>query len=201
MTTDYLLIDLENILPGSISNLLENQIILIFTGSRQNTLSRDLVVSIQPFGKQIEWIVIGGSGKNAADFHIAFYIGVYSEKEPNASFSILSKDTGFDPLIKHLASRGIKCKRIVDINDFSRPKAIQKHNKNIDEIVEDLDTYFHKCNDKIRPKKFSKLLAFIKSRGNLDDDIVKAVTDKMIANKMIEIMGEKVIYLVDDLPF
>ena len=201
MTTEYLLIDLENVSPDGIPSLSENQTVLIFTGSKQNNINRNLVISTQPFGNQIQWIVINGNGKNALDFHIAFYMGVSSEKETTASFTILSKDTGFDPLIKHLISKGIKCKRIEDINTFSKPKVIPKQNKNVDKIVSDLETYFIKCDKKMRPKKYSKFIAFVKSRGNLDDTVVNAVIDKMTTGRLIEIKEEKIVYLVDDLPF
>ena len=87
MPTDYLLIDLENVSPDWIPNLLENQAILIFTGSRQIKINRKLVISTQPFGKQIQWIEIEGNGKNALDFHIAYYMGEFSKKEPTASFT------------------------------------------------------------------------------------------------------------------
>ncbi|GGZ63895.1 hypothetical protein GCM10008101_16810 [Lysobacter xinjiangensis] len=42
-------------------------------------------------------------------------IGHISAREPGASFVIVSKDTGFDPLIRHLKDRGIACRRIADI--------------------------------------------------------------------------------------
>ena len=45
---------------------------------------------------------IGGNGKNALDFYLAFYVGDLAAKDPEAGFHILSDDTGFDPLIKHL---------------------------------------------------------------------------------------------------
>ena len=53
----------------------------------------------------------------------------------------------------------------------------------------------------MRPKKYSKFIAFVKSRGNLDDTVVKAVVDKMTTGRLIEIKEEKIVYLVDDLPF
>lgn len=199
MPTDYLLIDLENVIPGLISDIVENQIVLIFTGARQSKINRELVISTQPFGKQIQWIVIDGNGKNAADFHIAFYIGAYSKKEANASFTILSKDTGFDPLIKHLVSKGIKCKRIEDINNFSKPKTGPKHNKNVDDIVANLKSHFLKGGEKNRPKKTGKFIAFVKNQGKFDDNLVKTIIDKMIADKLIEIKDEKIVYLFDKL--
>jgi hypothetical protein len=205
MKTEYLLIDLENVVPGLISDLLENQIVLIFTGSKQTKIGRDLVISTQPFGKQIQWIIINGNGKNAADFHIAYYMGLLSEKEAGSSFTILSKDTGFDPLIKHLISKGVQCRRIEDIKYFGKPKPKTnpgtKNKKNIDEIVTNLTSHFLKSDKLRRPKKLNKFLAFVKSRGNLSDDVVKAVVDKMIFNKLIEIKDEKINYSMDDLPF
>ena len=201
MPTDYLFIDYENVSPELITELSGNQIVLIFTGTNQSKINRDLVVSTQPFGKQIQWIVIEGNGKNAADFHISFYLGLYSEKEKTASFSILSKDTGFDPLVKHLILKGIKCKRIDDINKFIKSKTIPNKNKSVDEIVIDLENHFQKCNKNVRPKTSGKLITFVKSRGNLDEINVKPVIDKLIVNKFIEIKDEKVIYLVDELPF
>jgi hypothetical protein len=201
MPTEYLLIDLENVSPDWIPSLSENQTVLIFTGSKQNSINRNLVISTQPFGSQIQWIVINGNGKNALDFHIAFYMGSYSEKEKSASFTILSKDTGFDPLIKHLISKGANCKRIEDINSFSKQKVILKQGKNVDKIVSDLENYFIKCDKKMRPKKYNKFIAFVKSRGNLDDSVVKSVIDKMTTGKLIEIKDEKIVYLIDDLPF
>ena len=54
MPPDYLLIDLENIVPDMIPGLLENQVVFIFTGSKQSKINRDLVISTQPFGKRIQ---------------------------------------------------------------------------------------------------------------------------------------------------
>jgi len=201
MPTDYLLVDLENVMPGFISGLLENQIVLIFTGSKQDKIGRDLVVSTQPFGKQIQWIIISGNGKNAADFHIAYYIGSLSAKKDGSSFTILSKDTGFDPLLKHLVSQGIKCKRIDNLKQSSNLKNVTKNVTNVEDIVSDLESYFIKYDKKIRPKKYGKFVAFVKSRENVNEDIVKAVIENMVNNKLIEIKDEKIIYHIDDLPF
>jgi hypothetical protein len=43
------------------------------------------------------------------------YIGKLANEFPGSDFTILSGDTGFDPLIQHLKQRGIKCKRIAKI--------------------------------------------------------------------------------------
>ena len=52
--------------------------------------------------KTKELVRLTEPGKNALDFHIAYYLGQLALKEPDAFFHIVSKDTGFDPLIQHL---------------------------------------------------------------------------------------------------
>ena len=195
MPKDYLLIDMENLVPGSIPGLSENQSVLIFTGSRQSKISRDLVLSTQPLGKRVEWIIIDGNGKNAADFHIAFYAGAYSAGEPDASFTILSKDTGFDPLVKHLAAKGVKCRRIEDIDKFIKSKPAPRPGHGADGVVLKLKTHFLKCGDRNRPRKISRLKGFVKNFGQFDDGQVSRVIEAMIGNKMIDVKENKVSYL------
>jgi hypothetical protein len=203
MSINYLLIDLENVNTKFISGLSENQEILIFTGSKQNKISRDLVISTQPYGQRVKWIAIEGNGLNAVDFHIAFYIGVYSEKDKNASFTILSKDTGFDPLVKHIVSKGIKCKRISEIKNIGiTTRLLNQENNDINEIVANLESLLLKCDTKIRPKKYRTFISFVKSRGVFTDDVLKTIVETLVFNKTIEIRGERICYFVDDdLPF
>ena len=52
------------------------------------------------------------------DFHIAYYLGDLAVKEPDADFYILSKDTGFDPLIEHLEGRKYKCAGYRQLEQF-----------------------------------------------------------------------------------
>jgi hypothetical protein len=195
MPKDYLLIDMENLVPDSMPGLSEDQTVLIFTGSRQSRISRDLVLSTQPLGKRVEWIIIEGNGKNAADFHIAFYAGLYSAGEPDASFTILSKDTGFDPLVKHLALKGVKCRRIDDIGKFVKSRPASKPARGADEAALKLKSHFLKCGDRNRPKKISRLKGFVKNFGRLDDGQVNRTIEAMIEKKMIEVNQGKVSYL------
>ena len=73
---------------------------------------------MQHLGEKAQYVKTGGNGKNALDFHLAFYIGELAAKEPDAYFHIISKDTGFDPLIKHLKSRKIRIQREKDIAEI-----------------------------------------------------------------------------------
>ena len=56
--------------------------------------------------------------RNALDFHIAYYLGVLASVEPLGFFHIISKDTGFDPLIQHLKNKKIFAARSASIEEM-----------------------------------------------------------------------------------
>jgi hypothetical protein len=117
---NYLFIDYENVQPESIAGLEKgNFYILIFLGANQSKLNTQLVRSLQPLGTRVEYIILSGNGKNALDFHIAYYIGERAAIEPDAYFHIVSKDAGFDPLIQHLKDRNILASRSSSIGEIS----------------------------------------------------------------------------------
>jgi hypothetical protein len=120
MRVNYILIDYENVQPTVLCLLNEQSFkVLIFIGANQTKINVDLAIALQGMGDKAEYIKIDGTGSNALDFHIAFHIGRISEKDSNAYFHIISKDTGFDPLIRHLKSRKIYAIRSKEISDTS----------------------------------------------------------------------------------
>lgn len=116
MTTHFYLIDFENVQPKALDRLKPGTCqIKVFLGQQQTRLLLELVQALQPFGSDAEYIQIQGSGPDAVDFHIAFYIGRLAAAHPGATFDIISKDKGFDPLVRHMAKLGIGCRRLADI--------------------------------------------------------------------------------------
>ncbi|MBX3702350.1 MAG: hypothetical protein KF822_01080, partial [Steroidobacteraceae bacterium] len=77
----------------------------------RNRWNSALVLQAQALGLSIEWIRIEGNGPNALDFHIASYLGESLARTPQAEFLVVSRDTGFDPLLRHLNGRGLHCRR------------------------------------------------------------------------------------------
>lgn len=119
MTESYILIDLENVQPKNLDILTKHSFkIYVFVGANQSKVSYELASAMQEFGNKAKYIKISGNGSNALDFHIAYYIGTLSAKTPKAFFYIISKDTGFDPLIKHLNSRNVKVQREKDLAEI-----------------------------------------------------------------------------------
>ncbi|MCE7033017.1 PIN domain-containing protein [Lysobacter sp. GX 14042] len=113
MGGEIFLIDFENVQPTSIGRLKPGACrIHVFLGQNQKSVPVELPQALQPFGADACYTRITGNGPNALDFHIAFYIGRLACEHPSARFTIVSKDTGFDPLVKHLATLGIACRRV-----------------------------------------------------------------------------------------
>lgn len=135
MSKPYVLIDFENVQPKTLDRLQPGSVrIKVFLGQHQNRLMLELVQALQPFGADAEYIAIQGSGPDAVDFHIAFYIGRLAAGDPGATFTIISRDKGFDPLVRHLVGLGIPCQRIPDID--GTPAAAKPATKKAAKVVQ-----------------------------------------------------------------
>lgn len=123
MRTNYVLIDYESVQPASIA-VLEQECfkVMIFVGEKQAKVSFEVAASLQRLGAKAAYVKMAGSGPNALDFHIAFYIGQLSAAEPDAYFHIISKDTGFDPLVAHLKTKKIFAARSKDVSEIPMVK-------------------------------------------------------------------------------
>ncbi|MDD4022476.1 MAG: PIN domain-containing protein, partial [Synergistaceae bacterium] len=109
----YIYIDFEN-LPGVEMEHIDDAKILIFLGENQKKIPTEMIRKTQPMGDRVEWVTISGVGRNALDFHIAYYLAK-NHTDPSANHYIVSMDAGYDPLIKHVALFGQKVKRIITL--------------------------------------------------------------------------------------
>lgn len=124
MRTNYVLIDFESVQPESLAQLTHDHFkVIVFVGANQAKLPFEIAASLQELGSRAEYVKISGSGSNALDFHIAYYIGRLAAEEPSAYFHIISRDTGFDPLIQHLRSKKILAGRVKIVADIPVVKA------------------------------------------------------------------------------
>jgi hypothetical protein len=85
----------------------------------QKSISLELTKDAQRLGPRLDWIEIEGDGRNNLDFHIAFYLGRLSSQHRDVEFVVLSKDKGFDALLKHAAAKGWKCRRIESLAELA----------------------------------------------------------------------------------
>lgn len=125
MSGEIFLIDFENVQPTNIGLLKPGACrIHVFVGQSQKSVPVELSQALQPFGSDACYTRISGNGPNALDFHIAFYIGRLAHEHPGARFTIVSKDTGFDPLVKHLQALRIACKRVAALPGAPKPAKV-----------------------------------------------------------------------------
>ena len=124
MELTYILVDFENVQPPDMGLLSGEQYQLrIFRGPHQNKLDFDVAESLQSHCDRVKYIQSDRHGKNALDFHIAFYMGrLLQELEvngPSASshirFVVISKDGGFDALMSHVQSLGYQAMKAASI--------------------------------------------------------------------------------------
>ena len=111
MTETVLLVDYENIGKIDLAAIPQGVRVPFFFGASQRSVPTEFLKAALKLGERFVPIDIEGQGKNALDFHIAFYLGEYLARDPHTACIILSKDKGFDPLIRHLARRGFSVRR------------------------------------------------------------------------------------------
>ena len=76
MATNYVLTDFENARPRNLELLSHHPFtVVVFVGAIQAKIPFDLAAAMQQLGEKGRYIKIAGSGKNALDFHLAFYVG------------------------------------------------------------------------------------------------------------------------------
>ena len=197
MKNHYILIDYENVQTKSLSVLLgaPNQAfrIMVFVGANQSKIPIELVSSMQSFGARAEYVQITGSGRNALDFHIAYYLGALTESDRDGIFHVISKDTGYDQLIRHLKGKGIDAARQKDLFDI--PWLSSANKKPADEqltaIVKNLS-----ARGSSRPRKVKTLKNSINSLfGNkLAPDKIDSLVRDLQERKYIAVKQENVTY-------
>jgi len=106
VTETVYLIDHENLSKVDLTQVPAGARAMLFLGANDASVKRTLFTGAIKLGERLKLVEIEGSGKNALDFHIAFYLGEILTRAPNAKCVVLSKDKGFVPLVKHLSACG-----------------------------------------------------------------------------------------------
>lgn len=194
MATNYVLIDYENVHPKNLELLTQHPFkVLVFVGETQAKIPFDLADSMQLLGNHARYLKISGTGQNALDFHIAYYIGELSAKEPDAYFHIISKDKGFDPLIRHLKEKDINVMRERDLAEIpllQLPTSTSMDEK-VAAIVKNLGG-----RGQSRPRKVRTLKNTINSlfTKKLDDGELSTLVREMQKRKLIVVNQNNVSY-------
>ena len=119
MLINYVLIDFENVQPKNLEILSNHPFkVFVFVGANQTRIPIELATAMQSLGTNAEYVIISGNGRNALDFHIAYYMGKLTAEDPKGYYHIISRDTGFDPLINNLKAKKFRVHRERDLAEI-----------------------------------------------------------------------------------
>jgi hypothetical protein len=192
--TNYVLIDYENVQPESLAPLNTEQFrVWVFLGPKNTRLETGLVLAMQRFQGRGAYVTMAGHGKNALDFHIAYYLGTLAKEDPEGFFHIISKDAGFDPLIAHMKTQKVLARRSESIEAmpcFSLNSKLRREQL-LDTVVDDLV----KRKD-AKPATIKTLLSTIQARCGKDvtSATIEAIRSELEKRGFIKIAGSKITY-------
>lgn len=198
LKTNFVLIDLENVQPKNLEILKRHNFrVIVFVGDKQTKISFELASAMQSLGSNAEYVKIEGNGLNALDFHIAFYIGHIAQNGSNSYFHIISKDTGFDPLIKHLKNKKIYAQRHTDIAEIPLLKIASSTTK-IEKVNEIID--FLTVRGSAKPRTVQTLsnsinMLFMKK---LEESELSELVEELIKQKIVIQGNNKISYKLPD---
>jgi hypothetical protein len=176
--THYIFIDFENVQETDLECIADKQVkVTLVLGERNKNMPVKFVKLIQRFANQVRLVETELNGKNALDFVLAHEIGVQSEQDGAGYFHILSRDKGFDALIRDLKGKEIKAARHVA---FSEIPVLM----NADERIRHVGARF-KLNPQNRPKKRKTLESQIHSvfgKRLLPEEIEQVIAGLISAN-------------------
>ncbi len=179
MKKNYVLIDYENVQPDFMAALEKEHFnVIVFVGANQAKVTFEVASVLQQLGSRAEYIKISGNGSNALDFHIAFYIGQIAAKEQDAYFHIVSKDTGFDPLIQHLKSKKILASRSKSVADIPLVKI---------------------SNSKTASEKAAAVLTNLKQRGTSKPRTVKTLSSTINSLFQKALLEPEIVAIIKEL--
>lgn len=200
MKKNYVLIDYENVQPSAVEALEADHFnVLVFVGANQSKVSYEVASSLQRLGERASYIKISGNGSNALDFHIAYYIGKLAEQEPDSYFHIVSKDTGFDPLLQHLKSKKVLAGRVKAISDLPIVKiaASKTQPERVSAVISNLA---HRKNS--NPRTLKTLSSTINAlfQKTLSQTEVDSIIDELTKRGVVTVKQTKVSYSLPSEP-
>ena len=175
---NHVFVDFENVHQIDVAVIGAKSVnFTLLLGAKQTKLDAGLVEKLMEHAASVQLVRLASSGKNALDFALAYYVGRTVSVDPSAFIHIVSKDTGFNPLVEHLRSRHIYAHRhdsfaTLTFSGTARASAVASkaepagQDEPLNRVLEHL-----RKNVANRPKRKKTLLSDLKSQ------LGKAATD------------------------
>jgi hypothetical protein len=193
---NILFVDFESTGKVDLSGIPADVFVPFFFGASQKSVPTEFLRAALKLGDRFLPINIEGHGKNALDFHIAFYLGEYLAANRHANCIILSKDKGFDPLVKHLRGRGFAVRRAATVAEaFGGPAqkqaevvpAAAKSRLEEPSILAIALKWLKDTQPRARPRKRKGLIAYLHTRSGkkIPEAELHALIERMLAEKKL----------------
>ncbi len=202
MNETILLVDFENIGKIDLTAVPDGIKVALFFGAAQKSVPREFMEAALKLRERFEHINAAGQGKNALDFHIAYYLGEYLTKSPRAECVILSRDKDFAPLVKHLVLRGFAVRTANTLRDAFPPRQAQETRRAAPSRApgaaqEDALAWLAGSAKNRRPRTRKALAAhlyshFSKKRSEAD---IQATIDRLLASGQLTEANGRITYL------
>ncbi|RXK55868.1 hypothetical protein ESB00_08290 [Oleiharenicola lentus] len=178
------LVDFENVPDVDFAGIEGKPVrVVLLIGTRQQRLDLALVRQIHRLNGQIELVEVGVAGRSAFDLALAYQLGLAVKEHPQAQFHIVSQAEDFEPLLRHLASRGMDVTRHVVFPSLYLPIPVRR-----DAPVVRLEKLIEQIRQgTVRPRKRSTLEHVIATfDGNdLTKEQVKVVLEQLIRQRVL----------------
>ena len=191
------LVDFENVPNVSLEGVDVDTEVIVFIGVTQKSAPIELAMAAQQLGERLQWRRVGASGKNALDFFIACELGKVLVEDKGVRCIVVSNDTGFDPLIKHLNAAGLQCSRKGSIaNPAPKKSPAPKAQTDVAATEFELILSMLRASAKNRPAKRSTLKNHIAARfqNKKPEKEVERIITRLESDGRISLTGDKVTY-------
>ena len=117
----YYFIDYENVHSEGftgIDSIAKNDVVYLMYTEHCKNISLEIIEKINKRKAMFEIIKVGTGSKNALDFQLSSFMGYIIAKNENqkCGFYIVSKDSGFDPLVEFWQKKGMNVERICNFS-------------------------------------------------------------------------------------
>ncbi len=194
----HVLVDWENVQPGEadIRALVPDVTdVWVFHGPHQKKME----THHSAFGERATRVPIARAGKNALDFHLAFYMGYIASRHPDARFVVLANDHGYGPMVDHAIDLGFAARQVGFGPPAPRKPVVQPPgtpavveakavaSPELDKALAHVQASLRKTTS--RPGKEASLATAIRSLlgGNADAERVAAVLSGLLASGTVVI--------------
>ena len=116
----HVLVDWENVQPKDAEILAlvpDASDVWIFHGKQQKKVDTHQ----KAFNDHLTLVPVSRAGKNALDFHLSFYMGYITSRNPEAHIVVIANDQGYGPMLDHANELGFDARQVgfSRLNDVS----------------------------------------------------------------------------------